>query len=77
MADRLEVFDVSQTDRDGKVIWTQMGTIERRTDGIIVCEPESMLDLLRRPTILGHDPMEWLDGWSNGYVSVKAPNAST
>ena len=47
--------------------------------GTIKCTPDRLKSLLRRPTILKYDPMDFLTGWSNGAVAVwpngKAPGA--
>jgi hypothetical protein len=50
--------------------WELTGTISQELDGSIRCEPDAHSGLLNRPKAMGLDPMMFLDGWSNGYVSV-------
>jgi hypothetical protein len=54
-----------------KPTWTRLGTIVREggRHGRIVCTPESLECLLRRPQLLGYDAMDWLSGWSNAAVA--------
>ena len=37
--------------------------------GTITCTPEGLDCLLRRPQLLGYDPMDFLTGWSNAAVA--------
>ena len=48
-----------------KPTWTRLGTIVRRggRHGKIVCTPEGLDCLLRRPSLLGYDAMDYLTGW--------------
>jgi hypothetical protein len=61
--------------------WERLGTIIREggRTGTIVCTPESLSCLLRRPQLLGYDEMDYLTGWSNVAVAVwpkgEAPGA--
>ena len=63
--------------------WKRLGTIIRRggRHGKIVCTPEGLDCLLRRPQLLGYDEMDYLTGWTNCAVAVwpkgKAPGAPT
>ena len=50
--------------------WEFLGTISRELDGRITCDPESLSGFLNRPRLMGLDPMMFLDGWSNGYISI-------
>ncbi len=50
--------------------WKFLGTISRELNGRITCDPESLSGLLNRPRLMGLDPMMFLDGWSNGYISI-------
>ena len=65
MSDNLEVFDAIHSP------WTPIGTIVRTggKGGKITCEPKNLEQLLRGPTILKQDPMDFLTGWSNGVVA--------
>jgi hypothetical protein len=47
-----------------------LGTLTQ-TDGAIVGDPVVVEQLLHRPRTWGLDPMMFLDGWSNGYVSAR------
>jgi hypothetical protein len=51
--------------------WERLGTIVRRggRHGKIVCTPEGLDCLLRRPQLLGYDPKDFLTGWSNAAVA--------
>jgi hypothetical protein len=51
--------------------WQRMGTIVRRggRHGKIVCTPEGLDCLLRRPQLLGYDAMDYLTGWCNTAVA--------
>jgi hypothetical protein len=51
--------------------WKKLGTIIRRggRHGTITCTPEGLDCLLRRPQLLGYDPMDFLTGWSNAAVA--------
>ena len=77
MAESLQVWDVVHSP------WDFIGTIVRTggKDGKITCKPQRPEQLLRRPTILKMDPMDFLTGWSNGAVACwprgEAPGAST
>jgi hypothetical protein len=70
----LEAWSVLQTP------WKKLGTIIRkgRRTGTIVCTPDC---LLRRPQLLGYDPMDYLTGWCNTAVACwpkgEAPGAPT
>jgi hypothetical protein len=61
--------------------WTKLGTIIRRggRHGTIVCTPEGLDCLLRRPQLLGYDPMDFLTKWTNCAVACwprgEAPGA--
>jgi hypothetical protein len=48
-----------------KPTWTRLRTIIRRggRHGKIVCTPESLSCLLRRPALIGYDAMDWLTRW--------------
>jgi hypothetical protein len=65
ISESLEVYDVLHTP------WDLIGTIERTGSktGKIVCKPQKLESILRRPTLLKEDPMDWLTGWSNGAVA--------
>jgi hypothetical protein len=75
MAESLECWEVIHSP------WTLIGTIARigGKGGKITCKPKTLESLLRRPTILKMDPMDFLTGWSNGAVSCwpkgEAPGA--
>jgi hypothetical protein len=75
MSDNLEVFDAIHSP------WTPIGTIVRTggKGGKITCEPKNLEQLLRGPTILKQDPMDFLTGWPNGAVACwpkgEAPGA--
>jgi hypothetical protein len=61
--------------------WTKLGTIIRHggRHGTIVCTPEGLDCLLRRPQLLGYDPMDFLTKWTNCAVACwprgEAPGA--
>jgi hypothetical protein len=63
--------------------WTKVGTIIRRggRHGTITCTPKSLECLLRRPALLGYDPMDFLCRWTNCALACwpkgKAPGAPT
>ena len=77
MSDNLEAWEVLHSP------WSKIGTIVRTggKDGKITCKPQRPEQLLRRPTILKMDPMDFLTGWSNGAVACwpkgEAPGAPT
>jgi hypothetical protein len=50
--------------------WELLGTISRGLSGGITCKPDSLSGFLYRPRAMGLDPMMFLDGWSNGYISI-------
>ncbi len=50
--------------------WDLLGTIAQTADGAISCDPDDLSCLLNRPKVMGLDPMMFLDGWSNGYISI-------
>jgi hypothetical protein len=61
--------------------WSRLGTIIREGGrrGTIVCTPPHLDCLLRRPSLLGYDAMDYLTAWSNTAVAVwpkgEAPGA--
>ncbi len=63
--------------------WEKLGTIIRPggRHGTITCTPESWSCLLRRPQLLGYEPMDFLTGWCNTAVACwprgTAPGAPT
>jgi hypothetical protein len=65
MSDNLEAWEVIHSP------WSRIGTIVRTggKGGKITCEPKNLEQLLRGPTILKQDPMDFLTGWSNGVVA--------
>jgi hypothetical protein len=76
-SESLEVWAVNQEP------WEKLGTIIRRRGrhGTITCLPQSLDFLLRRPALLGYDPMDYLCRWSNAAVACwppgEAPGAPT
>ena len=76
-SESLEVWAVHRSPEP----WERLGTIVRRggRHGKIVCTPEGLDCLLRRPQLLGYDPMDFLTKWTNCAVACwprgEAPGA--
>ena len=76
-SESLEVWAVHRSPEP----WERLGTIVRRggRHGKIVCTPEGLDCLLRRPQLLGYDAMDYLTGWCNTAVACwpkgEAPGA--
>ena len=65
LASKLFVYSVADASD-----WKFLGTISRGLSGGITCDPDSLSGFLNRPRAMGLDPMMFLDGWSNGYISI-------
>jgi hypothetical protein len=65
LASTLFVYSVADASN-----WEFLGTISKGLSGGITCDPDSLSAFLNRHRAMGLDPMMFLDGWSNGYISI-------